>query len=811
MPILDTTYQENVFIETEATLNYDNGEWVNTTDKITVDNIPIGGKPLNKPTYVSVKNNGNVFIPHVSYSVEGPFTDNPKLSWMFGLHIYDKPFGFKNLIVIPMVSNYPYLSDDEDYKGQYGTYNGVLTGYQINGVHHKLINITCGDINVPFETVNDDTIENSETKRIFYNTERNFGPYQIEKIYYYIPIKISDSEIEYNHIPSDDIKFYKKITLNVEGGGTVSGGTISGGISGSVSGGQNFRPIDNLYNYIEAENVTPNNIADGNLYVQYNNKACLLDRVSYDVDSDNKIDICNDNGMVGYRKTVDGEFSESNNLNTFQYIELNDNSGNLIVSDGYGSDVEEVIDQYLSFSNTVTYETIKEQTYLVFDNDGDVPYDNLKLYSSQGGYIQCTEYRWETFETEVDVDEDNYVIDIVREDTFWTTYPDDDNRQVSATITKYTSTINEVEVSMTLKTWYHPNPSWGSIIVNDVNDIVYINNHKTGQSSESNRNLNTHIRTILGVGSDWFPGYKQTGGQYIFTAWKSSDNLGFQNGNFEGSVELNGTNFLIKFDVVTNKFQVYQPYTRSIKPNIIDGNAYIKLLNNHTVEVNSDGDFTININNSTYNYKISGYSNILFNDATNNLPYPLDNKNDIFKLVDKNKSWANIVGSTELFTTDEDENKIHFQVNSSNEYYFGVGYYQMEDGPLHIIYSPKYCVRQPTIVYDCDDTDTNTNKDKYTFTINPDGNGENKYFKNYSFSWTCKFTKITTENSNTITEYETESGVLTPEDLIDGVYTIEFEIESGFNSQPIIWELQDVTNLIFKDIKAELKPLTTNN
>ena len=34
MPILDNTYQENVFIETEATLNYDNGEWVNTTDKI---------------------------------------------------------------------------------------------------------------------------------------------------------------------------------------------------------------------------------------------------------------------------------------------------------------------------------------------------------------------------------------------------------------------------------------------------------------------------------------------------------------------------------------------------------------------------------------------------------------------------------------------------------------------------------------------------------------------------------------------------------------------------------------------------------
>lgn len=810
MPILDTTYQENVFIETEATLNYDNGEWVNTTDKINVSNIPVGGKPLNKPTYISVKNNGNVFIPHVSSSVEGPFTDNPKLSWMFGLHIYDKPFGFKNLIVIPMVLNYPYLSDDEDYKGQYGTYNGVLTGYQINGVHHKLINITCGDINVPFETVNDDTIENSETKRIFYNTEGNFGSYQIEKIYYYIPIKNNNSEIEYNHIPSDDIKFYKKITLNVEGGGTVSGGTVSGGIGGSVIGGNNFRPINNSYDYIEAKNITPNSIADGNLYVQYNNKACLLEGDSY-----NNITICTDNGMVGYRKTVDGEFSESNTLNTFQYIELNDNTGNLIVSDGYGSDVEEVIDQYLSFSNTVTYESIKvgdnEQNYLIFDNDGDVPYDNLKLYSSQGGYIQCTEARWETFETEVEEDEDNYVIDIIREDNFWTFYGDDEDRQVSATIIKYTSTINEVEVSMTLKTWYHPKPSWGSIIVNDANRdyderIVYINNHKTGQSSESDRNLNTHIRTILGVGSDWFPGYKQTGGQYIFTAWKSSDNLGFQNGNFEGSVELNGTNFLIKFDVVTNKFQVYQPYTRSIKPNIIDGKAYITLLNGQTVEVNSDGDFTVN----NYPYNISNYNpSILTNSTTNNLPYPLDDKNNIFKLVNKNGNWVNQQGSTIIFTTEEDENKIHFQVDGNNEFYFAVGYYQMEDGPQHIIYSPKYCVRQPTIVYDCDDTDTNTNKDKYTFTINPDGNGENKYFKNYSFSWTCKFTKTTTENNNTITEYETESGILTPEDLIGGVYTIEIEIESGFNSQPVIWELQDVTNLIFKDIKA--KPLPTNN
>lgn len=802
MPILDTTYQENVFIETEATLNYDNGEWVNTTDKINVNNIPVGGKPLNKPTYVSVKNNGNVFIPHVSYSVEGPFTDNPKLSWMFGLHIYDKPFGFKNLIVIPMVSNYPYLSDDEDYKGQYGTYNGVLTGYQINGVHHKLINITCGDINVPFETVNDDTIENSETKRIFYNTEGNFGSYQIEKIYYYIPIK-NGEDIIYDHIPSEEIKFYqqKSLIFETSGNNSVSGSDSSGSPSGSRP------PLEdlNLLTYLEPTNITPTNIS--NIYVQYNNQSCSLT-----VDSYNNITICTDNGMVGYRKTVDGGFSESNTLNTFQYIELNDNSGNLIVSDGYGSDVEEVIDQYLSFSNTVTY----EKNYLVFDNDGDVPYDNLKLYSSQGGYIQCTEYRWETFETEVEQDEDNYVIDIIREDSFWTFYGDDEDRPVRVEITKYTSVINDVEVSMTLKTWYHPNPSWGSIIVNDANRdyderIVYINNHKTGQSSESNRNLNTHIRTILGVGSDWFPGYKQTGGQYIFTAWKSSDNLGFQNGNFEGSVELNGTNFLIKFDVVTNKFQVYQPYTRSIKPQIIinsDNNpeAYITLLNNQTVEVNANGDFTVN----NYPYNISNYNNsILTNSTTNNLPYPLDDKNNIFKLVNKNGNWVNQQGSTIIFTTEEDENKIHFQVDGNNEFYFAVGYYQMEDGPLHIIYSPKYCVRQPTIVYDCDDTDANTNKDKYTFTINPDGNGENKYFKNYSFSWVCKFTKITTENNNTITEYETESGVLTPEDLIGGVYTIEIEIESGFNSQPVIWELQDVTNLIFKDIKAE--PRTTNN
>ena len=266
MPILDTTYQENVFIETEATLNYDNGEWVNTTDKINIGNVQGRGKPLNKPTYVSVKNNGNVFIPHVSYSVEGPFTDNPKLSWMFGLHIYNKPFGFKNLIVIPMVSNYPYLSNDEDYKGQYGTYNGVLTGYQINGVHHKLINITCGDINVPFETVNEDTIENSETKRIFYNTEGNFGPYQIEKIYYYVPIKNNNSEVEYNYIPSDDIKFYKKRILNTEGGGNASGGIGGSIIGGSIIGGNNFQPIDNLYDYIEAKNIKISNSVLGYVY-----------------------------------------------------------------------------------------------------------------------------------------------------------------------------------------------------------------------------------------------------------------------------------------------------------------------------------------------------------------------------------------------------------------------------------------------------------------------------------------------------------------------------------------------------------------
>ena len=799
MPILDNTYQENVFIETEATLNYDNGEWVNTTDKINVGNTPIVGKPLNKPTYISVKNNGNVFIPHVSNSVEGPFTDNPKLSWMFGLHIYYKPFGFKNLIVIPMVSNYPYLSDDEDYKGQYGTYNGVLTGYQINGVHHKLINITCGDTNIPFETINDDTIENSETKRIFYNAEGNFGSYQIEKIYYYIPIK-NGEDIIYDYIPSEEIKFYQQQSLIFEmsGNNSVSGSDSSGSPSGSRP------PLEdlNLLTYLEPTNITPTNIR--NIYVQYNNQSCPLT-----VDSYNDITICTNNGMVGYRKTVDGKFSESNTLNTFQYIELNDNSGNLIVSDGYGSDVEEVIDQYLLFSNTVTYETINELTYLVFDNDGDVPYDNLKLYSSQGGYIQCTEYRWNTVETEVEQEEETYVIDIVREGLFYT---DDDDREANVNIIKYSSTINEVEVSLTTKTWSHPTKQeWSSSIVNDYEN-VYINNQITGKSSKNWRTVVNHVATILNVdSSSWLVGYEQTGGKYIFRAWKSSDNLNFNYDTFtfEGTFNINGTDWNVRFDYESKKFQVYQPYTRSIKPNIIDGAAYIKLLNNHTVEVNRDGDFTININNSTYNYKISGYSNISFNDATNNLPYPLDNKNDIFKLVDKNKSWANIVGSTELFTTDEDENKIHFQVNSSNEYYFGVGYYQMEDGPLHIIYSPKYCVRQPKIAGTY--SSSSNNKIKYVFTINPDGNGENKYFKNYPFNWMCKFTKITTENNNTITEYETESGILTPEDLINGEYTIEIEIESGFNSQPVIWELKDVTNLEFKNIEITATELTTNN
>mgnify|MGYP003293577193 CR=1 FL=1 len=76
------------------------------------------------------------------------------------------------------------------------------------------------------------------------------------------------------------------------------------------------------------------------------------------------------------------------------------------------------------------------QCFCVFwitHNDGDVPYDNLKLYSSQGGYIQCTEYRWETFETEVEQNEETYVIDIVRERFLYT---DDDDREANVEIIK---------------------------------------------------------------------------------------------------------------------------------------------------------------------------------------------------------------------------------------------------------------------------------------------------------------------------------------------------------------------------------------
>ena len=784
MAILDNNYEENGFVIETPSLNYDNvnDKWVAYSGLISVR--------VKLPDYISVKNSGDLHLPHVRNILQSPFTDNPNLIHMFGIHTYNKAFGFKDVMVVPQVYNYPCLDEVGDNVGKTFSYNGILQGYQVNGISEELVKITCGSKDVTCSTINEDILENPLTKRILCSKSEDdvtYGGYQINKIYYYIPTNSRfGNDITYIYADSSKVKFKKLVNE------TNENDNIDTGDNTSTVDGFGVATVPTFVT-ISPQDITTDNNDIEDIIVEYD----FFSNCPIGNNTDGDIQVYNENGMVMYIETSPGIFEAKENLSLYQYIELDDESGNLVVSDGYGVDVEEEIDMYLTLPNNVEYDVVSN--IFTVNNSDEQAFNEIVLYQPDGGTLQCKEFRWEDVETEC-IESWSYYNLVISYSKFYglgytnNSTPLNDNVVITRT---YKVVIDSEDITCTSKIF---NLGVLGREIKDVNGDDYKTKNKTtNYETDFDDNYLKQFKVSAGLSP-------------------TDSNWGFYSINNNGDIELGKigskksgitTQNSINYRFKNGKYQVYQEYTRNVVPEIKNGKCYITLLNGETVEVNSnsgnDGFTTTN----GYKYWISGYdSNIVVNTNVGNLPYPLDKQSNIFKLFETTV-WANKLLPTALnMGNADDNNKINFILNNTITSVFMVGKYKIENEPLHIVYSPKYDLRIPKIEFmsvNEIDEGNNIKKYKYNFKISP-YNLNNvtevlPYLKFYDFSWRCGMEYTETENNTTNIVNLYEYGSILTEN--SEYYEVMIETNVKINTKTV-WEITNISGLTISNIEVEI-------
>lgn len=398
MEILDISYEENSYVVENPTLNF-NPE-LESEMKWDV---------INYPSYVAVKNKSNMCAPPSINSVTPFDFSTPNTQDLFGIHIFNKKFCFNDIKIIPPFSSYPYLGGDSDKIGQLFDYNGVVTGYVLNGVAHEDVKVNLDDKNINFVTVNKDDITNSQTKRLLYtetidNDNTMYGEYKQSdcELYYKIPYEKNTGTVmvsDYRYDKCEDCVFYRRIENEVD---------------------------KYKYKYIA---VNPNTIHGNDLYVkvkEYNiNDEVIrslyyqqIDAESYDFDTD-KLILYIKEDEVTYNKV---ECSD------YQYIEITQNDELLSLNDGFGDGDEISLnnsDIKLGFNEMLlsTVENNDETVTVLKLKKEDVENYNLKIFKSFSGYkVYCTEDYIKSLETQKDVNESLSNVNRVLINTLYNNY-----------------------------------------------------------------------------------------------------------------------------------------------------------------------------------------------------------------------------------------------------------------------------------------------------------------------------------------------------------------------------------------------------
>lgn len=681
MNILDTSFEENSFIIDGYTLEYktDENKWGYSTHKKT-------NNPLY-PYYVGVKNKTGVHVPINTVKGISPFDmSNPKLSDLFGLHVYNKPFGFRDIQIIPSTNNYPYYGNDENKRGLYYSYDGLVTGYVLNGVGEEDIKLTNGDKELKVHTINEDGITNSETKRVIYTP------------------KDSNDVLPYG-------SYYKVETYFYGVNGTVY----------SPSGKSTF-----YYKNIENDEVTyiqisPQDVKLGEHNNEYYTNSNKNQSISSSVDGDDgKIQIYDENGMVYYikqGKDSQGKdiYVRNDSISDYQYAVISNGNNTLHLTDGYGEDVEINLNE--------VYDRLYP-TDIILDIDNKV----LKINKSQIDYYDDFKLFKKPLPIEVYVtedvynlyDSDNKVEDLINEITVTS---DEVNYKINIVVHKSTFSIDTINNFIEYK--YKLDNHTYNIINREIENNCNLNISCNGlsyrkpsdESDVENDILNKFLDVIIGEEDikDKNKDYKIINVEEGIEVSIVINNTGFNNnfildGNFSGNKFNNmiGGKLLPTYVYNRNSQCIYIKTTISQYKEIQlkDDKIYItldmglivyigelKLIepddNPAYYEIELDNSQQVENNGLIYNYSASINNENKFIEKSIDTQYFPESPNDLLSIFDDKIQGDNLLSykpddTNEYYVCDLKNENIDYVFMLCKKIYNGIIYYT---------YSPKICCK----------------------------------------------------------------------------------------------------------------------
>lgn len=705
MPILDKTYNESTVITTLPTLTRKDGDWAPSEFLKDITTLPI---------YVGAVNNVNMYIPSNTYGTTPPFSvDNPEanpiLEKLFGIHIYDKKFGFDNLkIILPSFGN-PYIGSDDDKKGKTYDYNGILYGNVLNGIKDCVETFIGNRAITTYTDEATDIITNTKTKRIIYTPETEaeeltYGPYNdIVTTYFYVnTLKSSDGTYTTGYVPSTTCNFYKEVS------------------SGQYSTYVKIQPYE-----VDGESYTFGVTMDDN------NRP----RPAY-------LRVCNPGtikkdgrGAIYYKEVEVGTntYIETNPL-TYQYVEIKDGDYNITASDGYGEDAIcefDIYDSIPGYNVLVSYKndnTIDKIT-LVLDNEQSKNYSSIKVFDDNGYNditIDCKEQVWGDVNTTKVTEKSNKKI-FVRE-LIGNMVVDLTNFVVEITKTTYTPN-QQISVNIVCVEYTFNIPSF----VHDKIGRAGVYCASMGKTSEPGKK-DSFYKTIIGSSiqfqsSSSFEYYESTRSDgsikmtcYETGVYQSKHYIG-RNYSTIGSII---DKHYYRFNNKTNNIQTLE-YKNNKKVVTMPGSdnpeyfCNIELMCGATVNciIDRNGQFidgsngTVTLDGVEYTYRLS---NPIISQNNNRTEYPLNTKTSIFKLLGTLGSGNEKRGSNGEYEITQGVNA--FIICTKTQ--IGNTKPQIE----YLSYSPKICLKIPEIYA----IDNNT-----IFIQVPKDDG-NEYLLNFEFS-----------------------------------------------------------------------------
>ena len=679
MGVVDSNFEENIFEVSTPTLRYDN-----LINKKWVVYNRNGKRYL--PSFVICKNNADMHLPKIQGNNSSPFNvSNINLTQLFGIHIYNKKFGFYNLRIVNTAYQYPYFGEDPTKFGTLVNYDGIINGYVLNGVSHEDITLAIGNRDVRVTTINQDILENDLTKRLIYtpntsNTFMPYGEYFNGECYFYIPKSVG----VYGYVKCDEVTLYKKTTEEYV---IAKPYEVVNPINFYVKVSNNNSDSSITRNYIKIENPQSFDINYGMRY--------------YIKDPNQSL-------TIGESFTSYVEVDSSN----YQYAIANE--GDIIIaSDGYGEDAEFTIMPPQNLPNN--YEIVSIQTtsgsttninkYLKISNELLNNFTQVKLFKSFNPTIVCEEKYWVIPDGTTTRNNHSY-INYKAYVQVYENHNEENHQDADRSILNpyplvyqiYQHTVklaNRQRIKVYTEKVIELDTNYWNVL-QDTSKCkwikVYYSTTNYAESSHTN-NINNIVKLLTNLvpipDTDIWYSTQDIGNNKteIRVGWLAYDNsVNNESTNIDG--------YYYKYDRVSDTILEKFIETSTKIVTTIDEENYVTLHNGLQIPIGNEFPTTKtgNINGIEYECELSNYQSIT---SGNYLPYPQDTETTIFELFNvRHTDFENECTKT---TFSDDTNNTYFNIDGVSKAFI-VGIIKDDNGlATYYQYSPKLSFDIPQI------------------------------------------------------------------------------------------------------------------